>query len=91
MLKKSAEDSLMVIEKMKQINVTPDAITTTVQFHWASALVGILPSQVPIKQNMQCIFFQIFDTFAPVPLIGLSPPGNSMHMSKYKNPNKAFL
>ena len=57
MLKKSAEDSLMVIEKMKQMNVTPDAITTTVQFHWASALVGILlfPSP-PIKQNMQCIF-----------------------------------
>ena len=41
MLKQSAEDSLMVIEKMKQMNVTPDAITTTIQFHWASALVGI--------------------------------------------------
>ena len=52
MLKKSAEDSLMVIEKMKQMNVTPDAITTTVQFHWASALVGIPPSQIPIKKNM---------------------------------------
>ena len=47
MLKKSAEDSLMVIEEMKQMNVTPGAITTTVQFHWASALVGILPSHVP--------------------------------------------
>ena len=60
MLKKSAEDSLMVIEKMKQMNVTPDAITTTVQFHWASALVGIPPSQVPIKQNMQWFFFSDF-------------------------------
>ena len=56
MLKKSAEDSLMVTEKMKQMNVTPDAITTTVQFHWASALVGFPPSQIPIKQNMQCLF-----------------------------------
>ena len=80
----------MVIEKMKQMNVTPDAITTTVQFHWASALVGIPPYQGPIKKTNN-VFFQIFDTFAPVPLIGLSPPGNSMHMSKYKNPNKAFL
>ena len=42
MLKQSAEDSLMVIEKMKHMNVTPDAITTTIQFHWASALVGIV-------------------------------------------------
>jgi len=63
MLKRSAEDSRMVIEKLKLMNVTPDAITTTIQFHWASALV--------------------FDTFAPVPLIGLSPPGNSMHVSKF--------
>ena len=54
MLKQSAEDSLMVIEKMKQMNVTPDAITTTIQFSWASALVGlvqvhlkILPTDIP--------------------------------------------
>merc|ERR1719206_1148022 len=30
---------MMVVEKLKQMNITPDAITTTVQFHWASALV----------------------------------------------------
>ena len=39
MLKNAAEDGMMVVEKLKQMNITPDAITTTVQFHWASALV----------------------------------------------------
>merc|ERR1719153_221947 len=63
MLKNAAEDGMMVVEKLKRMNITPDAITTTIQFHWASALV--------------------FEEFNPVPLIGLSPPGNSMHASKY--------
>merc|ERR1719206_597109 len=63
MLTNAADDSMMVVEKLKRMNITPDAITTTVQFHWASALV--------------------FEEFNPVPLIGLSPPGNSMHASKY--------
>ena len=39
MLKNAAEDSMMVVQKLKQMNITPDAISTTVQFHWASALV----------------------------------------------------
>ena len=39
MLKNAAEDGMMVVEKLKRMNITPDAITTTVQFHWASALV----------------------------------------------------
>ena len=39
MLKNAAEDGMMVVEKLKLMNITPDAITTTVQFHWASALV----------------------------------------------------
>ena len=39
MLTNAADDSMMVVEKLKQMNITPDAITTTIQFHWASALV----------------------------------------------------
>ena len=42
----------MVIEQMKLMNVTPDAITTTIQFHWASALVGIRVSK--FAQKYKC-------------------------------------
>ena len=51
-------------------------------FHyWPSALVGFWKKKTTATLILS--FFQVFEEFNPVPLIGLSPPGNSMHASKY--------
>ena len=51
-------------------------------------LRSVLINSPPIPHPSQAVMkirkhSQVFHTFAPVPLIGLSPPGNSMHVSKY--------
>ena len=52
------------------MNVTPAAMTSTVQFHFTT--VEVSGSAAP----------QVWEAFARPPLIGLSPPGVAMHVSK---------
>ena len=61
MLKNAAEDGMMVVEKLKRMNITPDAITTTIQFHWASALVRFF-----------FVFLLFFSSIGPVPWLDFS-------------------
>ena len=53
------------------MNVTPSAMTSTVQFHFTVVQV-ITGPRAP----------QVWEAFGRPPLIGFSPPGVAMHISK---------
>jgi len=56
-------DSQIVVERLREMNVTPSAMTSTVQFHFTVV--------------------QVWEAFGRPPLIGFSPPGVAMHISKF--------